>query len=103
MSETLRRLRTPAAAEYVGLSPSTLEKFRVNGGGPIYYKSGQKIVVYETHDLDAWLHARRQLSTSDTPQGVLSSQRSYTITSEHGAAKPAGRDHNIGALEGSHA
>jgi predicted DNA-binding transcriptional regulator AlpA len=60
-----RILRTPQAAEYVGLSPSTLEKFRLSGQGPIYHKSGPKIVVYYPDDLDSWLHARRRKSTSD--------------------------------------
>ena len=38
-----KRLRTPEAAAYLGLSPSTLEKLRLYGGGPVYYKSGPKI------------------------------------------------------------
>jgi hypothetical protein len=66
MNSRSPRLRTPAAAEYVGLSGSTLEKLRLTGGGPAYYKSGPKIVVYCVEDLDAWLNARRRTSTSDT-------------------------------------
>jgi predicted DNA-binding transcriptional regulator AlpA len=58
-------LRTPQAAAYVGLSTSTLEKFRLTGNGPVYQKAGPKIVVYRLEDLDAWLHARRRKSTSD--------------------------------------
>jgi hypothetical protein len=46
-------LRTPQAAEYVGLSTSTLEKFRLTGNGPVYQKAGPKIVVYRIEDLDA--------------------------------------------------
>ena len=64
------RLRTPEAASYVGLRPSTLEKLRLSGCGPAYYKAGPKIVLYETTDLDVWLHARRRTSTSD--QGLPS-------------------------------
>ena len=59
-------LRTPQAAAYVGLSTSTLEKFRLTGNGPIYQKAGPKIVVYRIEDLDAWLSTRRRTSTSDT-------------------------------------
>jgi predicted DNA-binding transcriptional regulator AlpA len=59
-------LRTPQAAEYVGLSASTLEKFRLTGNGPPYLKSGPKIVVYRPEDLDAWLSASCRRSTSDT-------------------------------------
>jgi hypothetical protein len=66
MSTLSPRLRTPAAADYVGLSASTLEKLRLTGGGPIYEKAGPKIVVYRLQDLDAWLGARRRTSTSDT-------------------------------------
>jgi predicted DNA-binding transcriptional regulator AlpA len=58
-------LRTPAAAEYVGLSASTLEKLRLTGGGPAYFKSGRKIVVYRPQDLDEWLALGRRKSTSD--------------------------------------
>jgi hypothetical protein len=65
MFPVTQRLRTPQAAAYIGLSASTLEKLRLHGGGPAYYKSGPKIVLYETADLDAWLHARRRTSTSD--------------------------------------
>jgi predicted DNA-binding transcriptional regulator AlpA len=60
-----KRLRTPEAATYVGLSPSTLEKMRIQGIGPTYEKSGRKIVVYRISDLEAWLAARRRTSTSD--------------------------------------
>jgi predicted DNA-binding transcriptional regulator AlpA len=66
MNSRSPRLRTPAAAEYVGLSVSTLEKLRLTGGGPAYYKSGPKIVVYRVEDLDAWLSSHRHTSTSDT-------------------------------------
>jgi predicted DNA-binding transcriptional regulator AlpA len=66
MNATHRVLRTPQAAEYVGLSPSTLEKFRLTGNGPPYQKAGPKIVVYRPEDLDAWLSANRRRSTSDT-------------------------------------
>jgi hypothetical protein len=62
--EIQRRLRTPDAAAYLGLSSSTLEKFRITGNGPIYYKAGPKIVVYRIEDLDAWLSANRHRSTS---------------------------------------
>ena len=60
-----RRLRTADAAAYVGLAPSTLEKMRIQGGGPVFEKSGPKIVVYKISDLEAWLTSRRRTSTSD--------------------------------------
>ena len=59
-----QRLRTPAAADYVGYSESTLEKKRLKGEGPPFIRLGRAI-VYDTRDLDAWLAARRARSTSE--------------------------------------
>ena len=64
-----RRLRTSDAAAYCGCSKSTLEKLRLTGGGPAFIKLG-RTVVYDTADLDAWLSARRRLSTSDTGEAA---------------------------------
>jgi predicted DNA-binding transcriptional regulator AlpA len=58
-----RRLRTPAAAKYVGYAESTLEKKRVAGDGPPFIRLGRAI-VYDTRDLDDWLASRRATSTS---------------------------------------
>ena len=58
-----RRLRTPAAADYLGYAESTLEKKRLSGDGPPVIKLGRAI-VYDTRDLDAWLDERRLKSTS---------------------------------------
>src|SRR4051794_8665787 len=59
-----QRLRTPAAADYLGYSEATLEKKRLTGGGPPFIRLGRTI-VYDTRDLDSWLAARRAISTSD--------------------------------------
>ena len=56
-------LDTRAAARFVGLSSSTLEKLRVTGTGPTYLKLGH-IVRYMPEDLARWLAARRTTSTS---------------------------------------
>jgi hypothetical protein len=58
-----RYMRTPAAADYIESTPSTMEKWRVFGTGPPFCKSGRN-VVYDREDLDAWLNARRRTSTS---------------------------------------
>ncbi len=55
---------TRSAAEYLGLSPKTLEKLRWQGGGPAYYRLGG--VRYLQDDLDEWRESRRRTSTSDT-------------------------------------
>ena len=60
------KLRPPAAAEYLGLSVSTLAKMRLRGDGPIYSKAGPRVVVYDLADLESWLTARKRSSTSDT-------------------------------------
>ena len=55
-----RALRTPQAAEYVGLSPHTLENLRSDGTGPRFFKIG-RVVVYDVADLDSWLEAQRRV------------------------------------------
>ncbi|MHA6687663.1 helix-turn-helix transcriptional regulator [Mesorhizobium sp. A556] len=57
-------LRTPQAAQYLGISASSLNKYRVFGGGPVFCKVGRS-VVYNPTDLDAWLASCRRTSTSD--------------------------------------
>ncbi|MCP5381362.1 MAG: helix-turn-helix domain-containing protein [Kordiimonadaceae bacterium] len=57
-------LRAGAAAEYCGLSKSTLDKYRVTGEGPVYFKLG-RAVLYKTDDLDNWINSNRKSSTSD--------------------------------------
>ena len=64
-----RRLRTPDAAVYSGLSQSTLNKLRVFGGGPVFHKCG-RAVIYDTADLDNWLRQKRRATTSDQDGGV---------------------------------
>ncbi len=55
-------IRTKAAAAYLGISKSTLDKLRCFGGGPVFAKLG-RAVIYNTDDLDAWLAERRRTST----------------------------------------
>ena len=60
-----RMLRTPEAAMYLGVSPSTLCKMRLRGDGPRYSKLGSRIVVYGIADLNAYAVERRRRSTSE--------------------------------------
>ena len=61
-------LRTAEAARYCGVSPRTLEKWRVVGGGPYFIRPpGRRLVRYAKADLDAWLVAGRRRSTSEGP------------------------------------
>lgn len=57
------RLNTREAAAWLGLSPRTLERYRVSGEGPDFHKSGAR-VRYLLEDLEKWASARRWTSTS---------------------------------------
>jgi hypothetical protein len=62
-------LPTISAAEYLNISPRTLEKFRVVGGGPAFHKFGRRC-LYHLSDLEAWAANRRRRSTSDPGQAA---------------------------------
>jgi len=62
-----RRLRTPEAAQYLGVGESTLEKWRCSGSGPQFERVGARIVVYSVPALEVFLAARRANSTSERP------------------------------------
>ena len=57
-------LSTPQAAAVLGLSPRTLESYRVTGGGPPFLTYCNR-VHYLRSDLDAWAVSGRRRSTSD--------------------------------------
>lgn len=57
-------LTTPKAAQFLNLSPRTLEKMRVTGNGPTYVLMG-RLVRYRLSDLVAWAEAGARRSTSD--------------------------------------
>lgn len=59
-----RYLTNDEAAAHLRLSPRTLEKLRVIGGGPKFRKFGRR-VMYAVTDLDAWADARSFEATSD--------------------------------------
>ena len=62
--EGRKLVNTVVAAAHVDVRPNTLEKLRVVGGGPRYFKVG-KSVRYRLEDVDEWLNARCAASTSD--------------------------------------
>lgn len=51
------------AAEY-RLTPWFLQKRRVIGGGPPFFKLGSR-VLYARADVEAWISSRKRSSTSD--------------------------------------
>jgi hypothetical protein len=60
----VRYLTNDEAAAFLRLSPRTLEKQRVIGGGPRFRKFGRR-VVYALEDLESWANARSFEMTSD--------------------------------------
>jgi predicted DNA-binding transcriptional regulator AlpA len=65
-SPARKKLRSPQAADYLGISPSTLAKWRMRGYGPPFHRCGPRIVLYFTDDLDAWLLQSRWSSANKT-------------------------------------
>ncbi|EYS92657.1 transcriptional regulator [Cupriavidus sp. SK-4] len=59
-----RYLTNDEAADYLRLSPRTLEKQRVIGGGPKFRKFGRR-VMYAVADLNTWADQRSYEATSD--------------------------------------
>jgi excisionase family DNA binding protein len=58
---------TKDAAALLGVSASTLNKLRLSGKGPAYYKpEGLRRVLYKKDELIRWLEAGRRRSTSPT-------------------------------------
>lgn len=68
--ETPEILTTPEAAALVRLSKPTLERLRVQGGGPRYVKM-HGAVRYRRSDLDEWLASRVVRSTSEASACVI--------------------------------
>lgn len=61
-----RYLTPKQAADYLGLSPKTLEKWRSTGGiGPNFVKMGQKAIRYDVAELNHWTAANSRHSTSE--------------------------------------
>lgn len=53
------------AAERLGVSIRTLQKWRLRGGGPVYRKFGSA-VRYGEADLEAFIEAAARTSTADS-------------------------------------
>lgn len=63
-----RYLTTVEAADFVRLSPRTLERLRVQGTGPKFIKVGpgkRAKVLYRAEDLQEWLSATVYRSTAE--------------------------------------
>ena len=63
-----RYLNTRRAAEHLGLSVRTLNRYRVSGEGPVFLRLGGR-VRYLREELDTWAESRPRTSTSDDGSG----------------------------------
>jgi hypothetical protein len=63
-------LNNDEAAQFLNLSPRTLEKQRVIGGGPRFRKFGRR-VLYAVTDLKIWANERTCETTSDPKYTAL--------------------------------
>jgi len=55
---------TNTAAETLGISPNTLKKYRMIGGGPVFHKFGRS-VRYDLDDLSSYRQLHRYDNTSE--------------------------------------
>jgi excisionase family DNA binding protein len=58
------RMPTAAAAEYLGMSPTTLETWRSTGRYPLKFIKLGRRVLYNRADLDEFMAARTATSTA---------------------------------------
>jgi predicted DNA-binding transcriptional regulator AlpA len=73
-------LRNRPAAEYLGVSESFLNKRRVNGEPPAFFKIG-KVVIYSLSELDRYLATCHRKSTSDRPNRACNIIRAARVSS----------------------
>ncbi len=57
-------MNTKHAADYLGVSPNTLSRLRIEGGGPVYCKIATR-VIYDPADLDKWVNQKKQSFTGE--------------------------------------
>ena len=63
-------MTTRQTAEHLGVSTSWLEKMRVSGFGPPYFKPSERRILYRHDEIDAWLAQYRKTSTSEVQTGA---------------------------------
>jgi hypothetical protein len=84
-----RFLSTKEAARFLCLSARTLEKHRVYGTGPQYFKLGGR-VAYKIEDLQAWADRGVRRSTSDPGIGLVRPARRHFDEAEQVPSKATG-------------
>jgi Helix-turn-helix domain len=89
--QAARYLSNGEAAEFLRLSPRTLEKQRVIGGGPRFRKFGRR-VMYALVDLESWADARSFGMTSDPEYTEATAVRAKrSLASQRAPHVPIGR------------
>ena len=56
-------LTTVEAGAFLGISPRTLEDWRLRGGGPVFRKLGRRLVRYVRDDLEAFIEDAARANT----------------------------------------
>jgi hypothetical protein len=64
VDQAQRVLTTSEAADRLGVSPRTLEHWRLKGGGPVFCKVGHRTVRYRANDLEVFLSEGARINTS---------------------------------------
>ncbi len=59
-----RYLEPEQLADLLKISRSNLAKWRVFGGGPVFFRAGKNI-RYDRIDVEAWIAERKRRTTSD--------------------------------------
>ena len=58
-------LRPDEVSKLYGVSPSQLQKYRLRGDGPPYFKLSHRMVLYRPADVETWLGQFEVRSTSE--------------------------------------
>jgi predicted DNA-binding transcriptional regulator AlpA len=84
--EETRRVSSRDAAELLGVSESTLRKWRMRGYGPRFIKMGSR-VVYETGELENWLEKQTRTTTMSSyrPPSRFEKRECSSTSPEHSA------------------
>jgi predicted DNA-binding transcriptional regulator AlpA len=57
-AETARYLDEAAAARFLNISARTLQRWRVDGGGPPFIRAGARRVLYDAVEIERWAAGR---------------------------------------------
>ena len=60
----MKLLNTDQAAEYMRISPRTLQDWRLSGNGPRFHKLG-RLVRYGISEIDSWLVQNQHQNTTE--------------------------------------